>query len=290
MDCIKIENLRLRCYIGFSAHELEAPQDIVINLGVGVERRLAGETDDPADAFNYKTLNKALMRLVDGSRYRLVEKLAEDIARLAIVDFGAPLITVEVSKPGALRHADAVGIRIKRAREDYERNIVYLSLGSNILPDDNLRRAVELLRARTTALRLSPAYRSPPQGYAQQADFLNMAVKCHTLRTPLQFKTAVIDGIEAELGRVRDPQNKNAPRTIDIDIALWNDEALEYGDRPWRIPDPDITRFAHVAQPLADLAPDYPHPTLRRSLSEIAAALDRSALRRVPLDFPTHLV
>ena len=111
-----------------------------------------------------------------------------------------------------------------------------------------------------------------------------MAVKIRTLRTPAQFKADVIDRIEAELKRVRDPQNKNAPRVIDLDISLWNDEALEYGSKPWRIPDEDILRFAHVAIPLADLAPDYVHPTTGKPLREIAAGFDASALRRVRLE------
>ena len=285
MDIIEIRNLRLRCFVGFSAHELDVAQDIVVNLRVGTERRLAGESDEPEEAFNYKTLNKAIIGLVNRSRYRLVEKLAEAIAATAIVEFGAAWVGVQVEKPGALRHADSVGIRIERRAADYARHIVYLSLGSNIEPMENLARAVWLLRQKTTVLGVSSVYQTAPQGFAQQADFLNMALKCHTLREPLAFKTKVIDPIERQLERVRDPQNKNAPRTIDIDIALWNEEAREYGEKPWRIPDPDITRFAHVALPLAELAPDYKLPGDERDLHGIAGELGQSALRKVDSGF-----
>ena len=61
MDIIEIRNLRLRAVIGFSAHELDAPQDIVVNLRIGADDRLAGETDDPDDAFNYRTIAKAII-------------------------------------------------------------------------------------------------------------------------------------------------------------------------------------------------------------------------------------
>ncbi len=284
MDIIEIKNLRLRTIIGFSAHELDAPQDIVVNLRISVDERLAGETDDPNDAFNYRTITKAMIHFVEASRYSLVEKLAEEIARLAVIDFRAPRIEVSVHKPGALRRSDSVGIHIVRCPGDYERNIAFLSLGSNIKPQENVAAALNLLRRYTTVLDTSPIYRSPPQGFSEQASFLNMAVKIHTLRRPSQFKTAVIDRIEAELKRVRDPQNKNAPRTIDLDISLWNDEVLEYGNKPWQIPAGDITRFAHVAIPLADLAPDYVHPSEGKSLCEIAAALDSGALRPENLD------
>jgi 2-amino-4-hydroxy-6-hydroxymethyldihydropteridine diphosphokinase len=163
--------------------------------------------------------------------------------------------------------------------------VVYLTLGSNIEPQANLKTAVRLLRQRCTLLALSPVYRSPPQGDTQQADFLNMAVKLTTTLTPAEFKTSVIGAIERQLGRVRDPHNKNAPRTIDLDIALWDDTVFEYGAKPWHIPDPDIRRFAHVAVPLADLAPDYRHPEVNQTLAEIAAGLDRAQMQCIPFDF-----
>ena len=133
-------------------------------------------------------------------------------------------------------------------------------------------------------LTVSPVYRTPPQGDTQQPAFLNMAVKAHTLRSPLAFKRQVIDCIENRLKRQRDPHNVNAPRTIDLDIALWNDESLEYGSKPWRIPDADICRYAHVAVPLADLAPDYAHPQTGETLRKLAARLDASGLQKQDLD------
>lgn len=284
MDLIEIRNLRLRAIIGFSAHELDARQDIVVNLRIGLNDRLAGETDDPEDAFNYRTIAKVIISFVEASRFNLVEKLAEEIARLALFEFNAPHIEVSVQKPGALRRSDSVGIRIVRKAGDYERNHAYISLGSNISPQENMAAALALLRRHTTVLAVSSVYKTPPQGFREQDPFLNMAVQVHTERTPTQFKTDVIDRIEDQLKRIRDPLNKNAPRTIDLDISLWNDEILEYGRKPWQIPDADITRFAHVAIPLSDLAPDYIHPTSGKTLREIATAFDIGELRRVELD------
>lgn len=285
MDIIEINNLRLRTFIGFSSHELDAPQDVVISLRIGNERGLAGETDNPEDAFNYRTVCKAVIALATNSRFQLVEKLAEEIARTLVLDFAATFAAVSVHKPGALRHADSVGIKIERRPQDYARNTVYLCLGSNIDPEENMADAIRRLRQRTSLLAISPVYRTAPQGFADQPSFLNMAAKVHTLRNPQSFKIEVIDSIEAALGRVRDPDNRNAPRTIDIDIALWNNEVHIYGSRPWHIPDPDILRFAHVAVPLADLAPDYLHPTAGRSLVEIAAGFERTAMQQIAIDF-----
>ena len=285
MDTIEISNLRVRAVIGFSAHELQEPQDIVINLRIGTERRLAGETDDPADALNYRTICKAIIALVEGSRFALVEKLAEEIALRITVDFAAPWVEVSVKKPGALRHSDSAGIRIERRPADYAKNLAYISLGSNISPAKNIIAAIALLRRYTTLLAISPIYRTAPQGYQQQSPFLNMAAKAHTLRTLEDFKIAVIDRIERELKRERDPANKNGPRTIDLDISLWNDSIMQFGERPWEIPDPDIFRFAHVAVPLAALAPDYLHPVTGTTLSQIAGSFEADDLELVQLGF-----
>ena len=222
---------------------------------------------------------------IDNASYFLIEKLAEEIARLCIIDHRAPYVEVRVHKPGALRHADSVGLRIERRPEDYQQTVIYVLLGSNINPQENLIKAVNHLRQMTTVLALSPVYRTAPQGYTDQPDFLNMVVKIHTHRTPIEFKIQVIEQIESELGRVRDPNNENAPRTIDLDILLWNTDVLEYGEHPWVIPDPDIPQYAHVAIPLADLAPDYIHPIDGRTLAEIAGILDLATIDKVKFNF-----
>ncbi len=147
---------------------------------------------------------------------------------------------------------------------------VYVSLGSNIDPQTNLRRAIQLIGQRCTVLAVSHAYRTPPQGFTEQADFLNLAVKIMTGFDAVTLKHTVLDWVERELKRVRDPHNKNAPRTIDLDISLWNDAIFDYGEKPWHIPDPDILRFAHVVLPLAEIAPDYVHPTEHVALKMIA--------------------
>ena len=147
---------------------------------------------------------------------------------------------------------------------------VYISLGSNIDPQANLKRAIELIGQHCTVLAVSHAYRTPPQGFTDQADFFNLAIKVTTHLNTITFKHSVLDWVEQELKRVRDPNNKNAPRTIDLDISLWNDDIFDYGEKPWHIPEPDILRFAHVALPLTEIAPDYIHPTEHVALKMIA--------------------
>lgn len=160
---------------------------------------------------------------------------------------------------------------------------VYLSLGSNIQPEQNLAAALRLLASKCAMQAVSQAYRTPPQGFAEQDDFLNLAAKITTDLTPITLKTDVLDWIERELKRVRDPNNKNAPRTIDLDISLWNAEIFEYGSKPRRVPDPDILRFAHVALPLAEIAPDYLHPIENCPLKTIASRFPHANFERLRL-------
>lgn len=118
MDLIEIDKLRLRCVIGFSPHERGDRQDVVISLRIGTDMRQAGQTDNPDDAFNYRTVTKAIIKHVEESQYFLVEKLASEIARI-VVAHGAPYVQVRVHKPGALRFSDSVGVVIERTPNDF---------------------------------------------------------------------------------------------------------------------------------------------------------------------------
>lgn len=160
---------------------------------------------------------------------------------------------------------------------------LYIALGSNIDPEANLRRCVDLLRSKITVKALSSVYRTPPQGDPNQADFLNMVVQGQSNVTPGTLKTDVLDWIERELKRVRDPLNKNAPRTIDLDLLLWGDAVLEYGSKPWKVPDADILRYAHVAVPLAELAPEQIHPTEKVTFRAIAERFENVPFEIIPL-------
>ena len=144
----------------------------------------------------------------------------------------------------------------------------YLALGSNISPETNLPAAVERLADYGSVISVSTVWESRPVGDTDQANFLNAAVLLQTPLSAEELKRVAIAAIEQRLGRVRDPQNKNAARTIDIDIALFNQDVLSVGEN--RIPDPEILTRPFLAVPLAELDPEYVHPTDGRTLRTIA--------------------
>ncbi|MFG2006194.1 dihydroneopterin aldolase [Spirillospora sp. NPDC048911] len=119
VDLIEIEALRLRCIIGCDEEERRDRSDVVIHLEIGTDVRPAAQSDDLADAWNYRTGVKAIISHVERSQYRTVEALATEVARILVVDHRAPYVRVRLHKPGALRFADAVGAVIERTTADF---------------------------------------------------------------------------------------------------------------------------------------------------------------------------
>jgi 2-amino-4-hydroxy-6-hydroxymethyldihydropteridine diphosphokinase len=151
-------------------------------------------------------------------------------------------------------------------------NRAFLSLGSNIHPETNLPAAVKELQRFGRIVAVSQVRETEPVGFADQPNFLNAAILLETPLSPEELQFEVIVEVETALGRIRDPDNKNAPRTIDIDLALFNRDVLKLEQR--QIPDPDILNRAFVAIPLSELAPEQMHPLENRTLAEIAAAFE----------------
>lgn len=147
---------------------------------------------------------------------------------------------------------------------------VFIALGSNIEPAAHLPRAVELLGERFALRAVSRVYESEPVGAAGAPPFLNAAVLITTNLAPRALKFDVLRPMEARLGRVR-TEDRNAPRTLDLDLVLYADLILEDATRHITLPDPEILTRAHLALPLADLAPTFRHPVTGEALSTIAA-------------------
>ena len=159
-------------------------------------------------------------------------------------------------------------------------NRAYLSLGSNINPIENTRQAFALLARKTTLVAVSSIWETAPVGYTEQPNFLNGATIIETDLSARRLKATVLAAIEATLGRVR-TSNKNAPRTMDIDIILFNEDVFTLDGR--QIPSPELLERSFVAIPMAEIAPSYRHPITKQSLAQIAAEFEedrRTMIRR----------
>lgn len=149
----------------------------------------------------------------------------------------------------------------------------YVSLGSNIEPEANIPRALELLAGKVRLGGLSTFYRTEPVGPEGQPPFINGVAQVATDLPPRALKFDVLRAIEAALGRQRGP-DRYAPRPIDLDLLVYGDFNVDEPDLV--LPDPDLTERPYLAAALADLDP------------ELAPAFDGSP--GVPLlDFSSRL-
>ena len=152
--------------------------------------------------------------------------------------------------------------------------LAFIALGANLAPERHLPAAVAALAQLGTLLALAQVYETAPVGSRTAPPFLNSAALLETALGPAALKTALGE-IEQRLGRVR-TADKNAARTIDLDIILYGDAQLVLGNR--HIPDPELLLYRHIAAPLADLSPGHRHPATGQRLADIAAALGTDGL------------
>jgi|SRR5215469_208969 len=138
---------------------------------------------------------------------------------------------------------------------------VFVAIGSNVEPEKHVTQAVQLLRGRFGALRLSPFYRNPAVGFAGQ-DFINGVAAFETAQGVAEL-SETLDAVELACGRVRGAA-RFAPRTLDLDLLLYGDVV----DASRRLPRKEILKYAFVLKPLVDLAPKTRHPLSGRTYSE----------------------
>lgn len=148
-------------------------------------------------------------------------------------------------------------------------NRAYILLGSNIDRKRNYLEALRRLAMLGTLAAVSSVYETTPIGGREGGDFYNGAVLLETHLGAHGLKRALLK-IEGEMGRVRSA-DRNFPRTIDLDLVLYNRDQIEDGDL--KIPDPLILKRPFLAMTLAEMDPDYVHPIDGRTLAQIAHSL-----------------
>lgn len=152
----------------------------------------------------------------------------------------------------------------------------FIGIGSNIDPAQNVRAALRSLARQTRLVAVSTVYLTEALGRPDQPPYYNCVAEIATEAPPAELKYGMLRGIEDALGRRR-TQDRYAPRTIDLDLLVYGDLAMDAGGV--RLPDPDILQRPFLAIALFELAPDMVLAGYGLRISEVAAGLAQKGLR-----------
>ena len=274
-DRIEVRGLRVRGHHGVLDAERRDGQDFLIDAVLAVDTRPAAAADDLSLTVDYAGLSERLAAIVAGEPVRLIETLAERLARACLAEPAVRQARITVHKPDAPmgRPFGDISVTIRRERAVG----VVIALGSNL--GDRLRelqRAVDALAA-TPGLditAISPVYETAPVGGPQQPDYLNAVVLAQTSR-PAADLLRLAHALEAAAERTRDV--RWGPRTLDVDIIAYGEEMSR--DPALTLPHPRAQERAFVLAPWHDADPGAVLPG-RGRVAALLAAVGRGGVRR----------
>jgi len=139
LDLVFIEGLLIDTVIGIDPNELHLPQPLVVDVCAGLPRARACATDRIADTIDYGQLRARVVRLAAEHGVQLLEAFAEQVAHIALDEFGAHWVRVRVAKPRKFADTAAVGVQIERRREPRAPERPTLTLiGAGLVPGSRL--------------------------------------------------------------------------------------------------------------------------------------------------------
>ena len=140
---------------------------------------------------------------------------------------------------------------------------VFVSIGTNINAEANMLLVKESLNSLFDVI-YSSIYKTPAEGFEGE-DFLNSVCKFDTDKNPQELRT-LLKNIEKDMGRTF-TQKGMSNRVIDLDLILYGD--LQMNRNGLELPSSDIEKYKFVLEPLAEIAPDYIHPVLKKSYKDL---------------------
>ena len=152
-------------------------------------------------------------------------------------------------------------------------SIAYIGVGSNLgSREQNCLLAVSRLSGKGVTVRQhSSLCETEPWGVKDQPRFLNMVLEIETTEEP-EALLRILKGIELELGRQE--TTKWGPRTIDLDILLYDDRIVRRADL--QIPHPHMHKRDFVLRPLSEIAPEKIHPVFNKSIMRLLAEIEEN--------------
>lgn len=265
MDRINIKNLEIFANHGVFPEETKLGQKFQVSCTLYLDTREAGKTDDLEKSVNYGTICHLIKQQMEEHTFLLIEAVAEHLAR-AILKFDMRIrqVDLEIKKPWAPigLPLDAVSVQITRKWHE-----VYVALGSNMgNKKEYIEKAVETLTEMKDCQVecVSQLIVTEPYGEVEQDEFLNGALKLWTLLEAGELLERLHE-IEKEAGRER--LIHWGPRTLDLDILLYDDEIIE--KRDLCVPHVDMQNRQFVLKPMSEIAPYKRHPVYGKTMKEL---------------------
>lgn len=116
MDKIFLHGLEIECVVGVWEWERQITQKVIVDLDMGWDVSVPGESDELDDTLNYKAVAQRVKVVVQEGQFKLIESMAEQVAATVLNEFGVPWIRVRVNKRGAVSTARDVGVIIEREK------------------------------------------------------------------------------------------------------------------------------------------------------------------------------
>jgi len=261
MDTININNLKVFAYHGVFPDETKNGQNFYVSASLQVDASVPATDDDLSKAVDYGKVCFFIHDFMTQNTYKLIETLAHNMANALLISFpDIHAVELEVKKPEAPVELSFECISVKVSRKYHT---AYLSIGSNLgNRKGQLNFAIDSLGMKpdTAVVKYSSFIETAPVGYLDQPDFLNAVVCIRTILSPEELLHR-IHSIENDAKREREIHW--GPRTLDIDIVLYDD--IVYESPTLNIPHLHMHERAFVLEPLCEIAPGVVHPVLGKT-------------------------
>lgn len=268
-DEIHIENLEFFARHGVFPEETKLGQKFIVSLTMYMNTRKAGKSDNLEISVDYGAVSHFITDYMKENTFLLIEAAAENLVRELLLHF--PLvkgINLELKKPWA-----PIGLPVEYASVKISRfwHRAYLGMGSNLGDKKGyLDQAVEKIKEDPECVveKVSQYLVTEPYGGVEQDDFLNACMVVRTLLSPEELLDKLHE-IEQEAHRERIIHW--GPRTLDLDILMYDDLVMESDDLI--IPHIEMDKREFVLKPLCEIAPNLRHPILKKTVSQLLAAI-----------------